>query len=147
MDHLVSDRALQPGDLDVLGCGRIAKGISLFLCNDKTEPPLTIAILGEWGTGKSTIARQLEPHYRWEGGKKTAFVYMDVWRFQIDSFRRQFLLDVEQKLDSQGAGSSGKVRKKLEDKREVPLRVPLTIDWPRIILGLAVVGFAAVGAA
>lgn len=71
-DRLVSDRPLQPGDPDPLGVGGIARGISGFLRNEKTEPPLTLAVLGEWGTGKSSIMNLLK-------GDLETFGYRPVW--------------------------------------------------------------------
>ena len=88
--------------------------------SDRSWTVFRVGLTGGIATGKSTVARQLEPHYGQGGDDKMAFVYVDVWRFQLDSFRRQFLLDVEEKLDSQGVGSGGKVRKQLKDPREVP---------------------------
>ena len=54
-DRLASDRPLELGDPDPLGYQRIAAGLSRFLRNEKTEPPLTVAITGEWGSGKSSL--------------------------------------------------------------------------------------------
>ncbi|MGO1120144.1 P-loop NTPase fold protein [Rhodovibrionaceae bacterium A322] len=59
-DRLISDRPLRPGDPDPLGYGAIARGISRFLRNKKTEPPLTLAIEGPWGSGKSSIMSLLK---------------------------------------------------------------------------------------
>jgi hypothetical protein len=57
--RLSSDRPLDPGDRDVLGLTEIALGLSAFLRNEKTLPPLTVAINGEWGTGKSSLMNLL----------------------------------------------------------------------------------------
>lgn len=54
-DVLVSDKPLEAGDADVLDLNSIALGLSRFLRNKRTIPPLTIAITGEWGTGKSSL--------------------------------------------------------------------------------------------
>ena len=40
---------------DRLRFGPLAKGISRFLRNASTEPSLTLAISGDWGTGKSSL--------------------------------------------------------------------------------------------
>jgi hypothetical protein len=58
-DRLASDRPLELGDPDPLGYQRIAAGLSRFLRNEKTEPPLTVAITGEWGSGKSSLMNLL----------------------------------------------------------------------------------------
>lgn len=59
-DRLVSDRPLAAGEPDPLEFNAIARGLSRFLRNEKTQPPLTIAITGEWGTGKSSLMNLLK---------------------------------------------------------------------------------------
>jgi photosystem II stability/assembly factor-like uncharacterized protein len=57
---LVTDRPLQKGDLDATGqADRLAAQIGRFLRNARTEPPLTIAITGPWGSGKSSVLSRL----------------------------------------------------------------------------------------
>jgi len=58
-DLLASDRPLQPGDPDPLQYGAIARGLSRFMRNPSTEPPLTVAVTGAWGTGKSSLMNLL----------------------------------------------------------------------------------------
>lgn len=60
VDRLVSDRPLEADDPDHLRYRTIAAGISRFLRNEKTEAPLTLAIQGRWGTGKSSIMSLLK---------------------------------------------------------------------------------------
>src|SRR5205085_5914659 len=50
-DVWVTDRPLEEASGDVLSFNAIALGLSRFLRNEKTLPPLTIAVTGEWGTG------------------------------------------------------------------------------------------------
>ena len=59
-DMLASDRPLEAGDPDPLQFQQIAAGLSRFLRNENTQPPLTIAISGEWGTGKSSLMNLLK---------------------------------------------------------------------------------------
>jgi KAP family P-loop domain/Photosynthesis system II assembly factor YCF48 len=59
-DQLISDRALEAGEPDALNLRSIALGISRFMRNEKTVPPLTIAITGEWGSGKSSLMNLLK---------------------------------------------------------------------------------------
>lgn len=63
-DVLVSDRPLEEGDADTIGFNSIALGLSRFLRNENTSPPLTIAITGEWGTGKSSLMNLLRADLR-----------------------------------------------------------------------------------
>lgn len=63
-DVLVSDRPLEAGDADTIDFKPIALGLSRFLRNENTKPPLTIAITGEWGTGKSSLMNLLRADLR-----------------------------------------------------------------------------------
>jgi photosystem II stability/assembly factor-like uncharacterized protein len=56
-DMAASDAEVrQPAD-DRLEFGGLARGISRFLRNTETRPPLTLAITGDWGSGKSSLMR------------------------------------------------------------------------------------------
>ncbi|MCO6455995.1 MAG: hypothetical protein J5I93_11915 [Pirellulaceae bacterium] len=54
-DRFASDRPLRTGDRDYLGFQSLALALSRFLRNENTVPPVTIAITGDWGTGKSSL--------------------------------------------------------------------------------------------
>jgi len=58
-DIAVNDAAIGNSDHDQLGTSVLAKGLSLFLCNKKTIPPITLAVTGEWGSGKSSVMGML----------------------------------------------------------------------------------------
>jgi hypothetical protein len=47
-------------DVDSLGFAPYVEAIAAFLTSPATEPPLTISIEGEWGSGKSSFMLQLE---------------------------------------------------------------------------------------
>ena len=53
----VSDRVAEK---DSLGFQPYVSAIAEFLTNDKTKPPLTLSIEGEWGSGKSSFMKQLQ---------------------------------------------------------------------------------------
>lgn len=55
----VSDHPLGPGDPDPLGHGQVAEGLANFILNRNTEPGITMAVTGSWGSGKSSIMRLL----------------------------------------------------------------------------------------
>jgi len=78
-DLLVSDRPLQRGDPNTEQLGEIAAGLSRFLRNDKTEPPLTLAVTGPWGSGKSSLMNLLRDDLRARGFRP---VWFNAWHHQ-----------------------------------------------------------------
>lgn len=94
-DMLVSDRPLEFGEPDPLKFNEIALGLSRFLRNENTEPPLTIAITGEWGTGKSSLMNLLKTDLSRYGFQP---VWFNAWHHQreenllaaiLESIRKQ----------------------------------------------------------
>jgi len=61
--------------------------------------PFTIGLFGSWGTGKTTIVNFLRTMLLED--KKVAVVVFDVWKFEKDPLRRQFLITVEEQLKKQ----------------------------------------------
>ena len=57
MSASVSD---QPTSTDSLGFEPYVKALARFLTDERTQPPLTLSIEGEWGAGKSSFMLQLE---------------------------------------------------------------------------------------
>ena len=78
-DVLVSDRPLEEGDADTIEFKPIALGLSRFLRNENTKPPLTIAVTGEWGTGKSSLMNLLRADLRRYGFRP---VWFNAWHHQ-----------------------------------------------------------------
>jgi WD40 repeat protein len=50
----------QPTSTDSLGFEPYVKALARFLTDERTQPPLTLSIEGEWGAGKSSFMLQLE---------------------------------------------------------------------------------------
>lgn len=64
---------------DRLQFGSLARGISRFLRNTHTEPPLTVAISGDWGTGKSSLMSLVCADLRLYGYRP---VWFNAWHHQ-----------------------------------------------------------------
>lgn len=78
---LVSDKPIGPEDPDHLGFREVAWGLSNYLRNKATKPPLTIAITGEWGMGKSSLMNLLQAdliHYKFRP------VWFNAWHHQTE---------------------------------------------------------------
>ena len=63
--------------------------------------PFTIGLFGEWGSGKSSIiktfSKDIVEKYKAEK-KRVKVIKYDAWKYANDSFRRMFLLQVQQDL-------------------------------------------------
>lgn len=72
-DLALSDRPLEAGDRDAMNFRAIALGLSNFLRNAATEPPLTLSITGDWGSGKSSLMNLLREDLRSRGFRPVWF--------------------------------------------------------------------------
>lgn len=89
-DVLVSDRPLDTAAGDVLSFNAIALGLSRFLRNENTLPPLTIAVIGEWGTGKSSLMNLLRADLRSYNFRP---VWFNAWHHQKEEHMLASLLE------------------------------------------------------
>ncbi len=67
----------QPAKKDTLGFEPYVKAIADFLTNERTVPPLTLSIEGEWGSGKSSFMAQLQASLLERGNLTLQF---NAWR-------------------------------------------------------------------
>lgn len=81
-DFLLSDRPLRPGDPDALDLNRVAGGLSRFFRNPSTDAPLTVAITGAWGTGKSSLMNLLRGDLKLHGIRP---VWFNAWHHQTET--------------------------------------------------------------
>ena len=76
---LASDRPLRRGDPDAAGTDHLAGQLTRFLGNPRTMTPVTIAITGEWGSGKSSVLSRLHDALRDTGQRP---VWFNAWHHQ-----------------------------------------------------------------
>ena len=58
----------------------------------------TIGLFGEWGSGKSSIIKTTKENLEKQKDKKIKFIVYDAWKYANDSFRRMFLLQLQEEL-------------------------------------------------
>ncbi|WKJ88992.1 YCF48-related protein [Methylomonas montana] len=68
-----------PASADYLGSLQLARDIADFLRNEHTMPPLTLAITGDWGSGKSTVMTYLQAQLRRAGMRPVLY---NAWHHQ-----------------------------------------------------------------
>ena len=76
-----SDAPAQTAEDDRLQFTLLAKGLSRFLRNVATRPPLTVAISGEWGSGKSTLMHLLCEDLKKYGCRP---IWFNAWHHQSE---------------------------------------------------------------
>lgn len=74
----VSDEATTRDSLDF---EPYVNALSEFLLHKKTQPPLTLAIEGEWGSGKSSFMLQLQKHLE-KKSPRDRIVCFNPWRYE-----------------------------------------------------------------
>jgi len=74
-----SDSPIGWEDLDVLGLKPLALALSRFVRNANTAPPLTVAVTGPWGTGKSSLMNLIAEDLRQRGAGP---VWFNAWHHQ-----------------------------------------------------------------
>jgi photosystem II stability/assembly factor-like uncharacterized protein len=94
-----SDKPTQDFAHDRLQFGPLALGISRFLRNSRTEPPLTLAISGNWGSGKSSLMQLVCTDLRRHGYRP---VWFNAWHHQSDE---QLLASLLNSVREQGLPS------------------------------------------
>jgi photosystem II stability/assembly factor-like uncharacterized protein len=89
-DLLISDQPISAPDADKFDFSAVALGLSRFLRNEKTMPPLTIAVTGEWGTGKSSLMNLLRGDLQRYGFRP---VWFNAWHHQKEEHLLASLLE------------------------------------------------------
>lgn len=74
-----SDRPIGWDDPDILNLKPLARALSRFVRNRDTEPPLTVAVSGPWGSGKSSLMNLVAEDLRRTG---TRTIFFNAWHHQ-----------------------------------------------------------------
>ena len=118
--ELSTDRAVTKPAEDRLGFARHVRGLSRYLRNTATQPPVTLAITGAWGSGKTSFMNLLRSDLE-ERGLST--VWFNAWHHQQEP---QILAPLLQTIRSEGAPSL------FSAQVDVALRFRLRLLWRRL---------------
>lgn len=142
----LSDLAIEQIEEDEFKHAEIADVIKQIVL--ECPMPFTIGLFGSWGTGKTTVSNFLRKSLL--SVKNIAVISFDVWKFEQDSLRRQFLISVENQLKEQGKLAEDfeldkrlfcKVSEKIDTQVNFDIKKALRTSW---IYFLAVAIFIAV---
>lgn len=87
---------LEKGDL--LGTMCYADQLADTIKSVPSEQAYTIGLYGTWGCGKSTIIRTAKEKLEEDKNSRIKMIVYDAWKYSGDSFRRMFLLHLQNEL-------------------------------------------------
>lgn len=126
----LSDEAVQKIEDDRLKHPSIAEALKDIIVS--CPLPFTIGLFGKWGTGKSTISNFLENKLKTQENK-IAVVNFDVWKYEDDSLRRYFLINLVNKLKEQKYLSDNyDLDERVENSTSRSFEGALKISWVKI---------------
>lgn len=82
---------------DILKTQIYADSLVKIIKNTPQDKVFTIGLFGSWGSGKSSIIKTAKDIIEQEDDK-VKFITYDAWKYVNDSFRRMFLLKIQQEL-------------------------------------------------
>jgi len=82
--RLLSDAPVDDAERDYFGFSQFARSLAEILDNERTSTPLTLAVSGPWGAGKTSVAcmvqHLLEGWVRERGGERPRLVcWFNAW--------------------------------------------------------------------
>ena len=86
------------GESDLLKTKVYADNLEKVINNTPSNEVFTIGLFGGWGTGKSSIISTCKDVIEKQSKNKVKFIIYDAWKYSNDSFRRMFLLKLQQEL-------------------------------------------------
>lgn len=87
------------GSNDLLNTRVYADNLEKAIVNAPKGKSFTIGLFGEWGSGKSSIIKTVRERLEKPKNNKIKFVLYDAWKYSNDSFRRMFLLELQNALN------------------------------------------------
>jgi photosystem II stability/assembly factor-like uncharacterized protein/Cdc6-like AAA superfamily ATPase len=135
---LITDKPWTPGQPDYLQFGPVASGLTRFLRNPATDPPLTIAITGPWGSGKSSLMEMVRDQVKRSGFMP---VWFNAWHHQKEE---QLLAALVENI--RRASSPSLFTLAGWEFRSRLLRIRVLKAWPLVLLGIFMLVFAGVWA-
>lgn len=92
---IVDEEISLSNENDILKTKVYADTLSEVISNTPKNRVFTIGLFGGWGTGKSSIIRTAREKME---TSKVKFITYDAWKYANDSFRRMFLLKIQEEL-------------------------------------------------
>lgn len=88
-------------DADLLKTKVYSDNLVKMIENAPKDEVFSIGLFGGWGTGKSSIIKSAQDELKENEKEKIKFITYDAWKYSNDSFRRMFLLKIQEELKLQ----------------------------------------------
>ena len=73
-------------------------------------PPYNIALIGKWGTGKSSILDCVKKELSTEEANKYLFTTINAWKYEKQEIRKSFILEILSKITNEGEKSQSAIK-------------------------------------
>ena len=128
--NLIPDKPLDADKRNEVKFGHELISKTLEQIIDRTITPFSIGLYGGWGSGKTTIVDLLKDDLNANNKVKT--IYIDLWKFENDSLRRQIILKTAEELDPSLVKSlKEKIYFSLSENKD-----KTTFNWKRIVVSV-----------
>lgn len=91
-----SPRDVSNGELDNFGIEPFENGLTKFINN--TNTPITIALQGEWGSGKTSLMNSLKKNLSDSDDSKFHSIWLNTWEYALMKDAQSTLIDIITKL-------------------------------------------------
>jgi len=97
MEYIV-DEEINLNETDALNSKSYSDTLKQTLLSTPKDKSFTVGLFGEWGSGKSSIVETVKTDLESNAEENIKFIIYDAWKYANDSFRRMFLLKIQEKL-------------------------------------------------
>ena len=123
---------------DLLNTATYVNTLTNCVMNAPEDKSFTIGLFGEWGSGKSSIIRtfskDIVSKYA-ENEQKVKVITYDAWKYSNDSFRRMFLLRMQEELGFEGKDLFNSFYLNSSEDAHIDTK----INWRELTIGALVV--------
>ena len=100
-------------DSDIFSQKALTVSITKFLENPSTSGPLTIALDGEWGSGKTSLIKNLENYFNKNPEKNIIPIYFEAWRYETTDPALGIIHNILNKLETEYSNISKSLIKEI----------------------------------
>ncbi|MBI2669540.1 MAG: hypothetical protein HYX20_00085 [Candidatus Yanofskybacteria bacterium] len=113
---ILPDRPLGPDEDEDIRFGHKDVAKTVFSLIDNAESPITLGLYGRWGVGKTTIASLVRDM---ASKNKMMCLFFDSWKYERDSLRRQFLIELDKQIFNKKFNYAKKLNQSLSRPEEL----------------------------